>query len=89
MKIIVFSFIIIAWAPLYAPPLVFVANKELNASKEFVRLERIQQTNLYSYVKFVKARYILTKEIVWLSDKMPDAIELQTSMLILRKNDEN
>jgi len=90
MKIILFCLIAIGWIPLNADaPLVKVAQKELAASKKFVRLERIQQTNLYAYVKLVKARYILTKEIVWLSDKMPNAISIQSSMILLRNNDEN
>jgi len=69
--------------------LIPVTKKELELSKEFVKLERIQQTNLYTYVKLVKARYILTKEEVWVSRKITDAISIQSSMILLRNNDEN
>jgi len=90
MKIILFFLIAIVWIPLNADaPLVTVTKKELSASKKFVKLERIQQTNLYAYVKLVKARYILTRQTVWLTGKMNDAIDIQAKMIMLDKMYDN
>ncbi len=89
MKKIIILLLIVS-VSLYAKgELIPVTKEELDLSKEFVKLERIQQKNLYTYVKLVKNRYILTKEEVWVSRKITDAISLESSMILLRKNDEN
>ena len=82
MKKIVFFLTLLLSVLLYAePPLVKVAQEELDFSKRFVKLERHQQLKLYDYVKLVKARYILTKELVWVSGKIADAVSIQASMI--------
>ena len=86
MKKIVSIIILLMYLPLYAKkPLVVVANKELNYSKSFLRYERYQQRDLYALAKLLKKRYILTKEEKWLSNKITNAIYLQSTMISLTK----
>ena len=75
----------VAVQSIYGAPLVDVANEELEYSNKFVRLERIQQKNLFGYVKLVKAHYISIKEQVWLSAKIIDAIDVQSRMILVGK----
>ena len=91
MKKIIFLIIVTLMIPHYvvsAAPLVDVAKEELEKSKKFVKLERIQQKRLYDYVRLLRKRYLLTKELVWVSNQMVDAIYLQSSLLYL-KGDSN
>ena len=91
MKKIIFLIIVTLMIPHYvvsAAPLVKVAEKELGFSKTFVKLERIQQKRLYDYVRLLKKRYLLTKELVWVSNKIVDGVYLQSSLLYL-KGDSN
>lgn len=86
MKKIVFSIMLSLSMQVYAaPPLVKVTNKELEFSKKFLKLERYQQKNLYDYVRLLKARYILTREMVWVSTKIAEAISVQSSMILIQE----
>ena len=86
MRKIIFLITVILMTTYWAeaePPLVKVAQIELDKSKRFVKFERIQQKRLYDYVRLLRKRYLLTKEMVWVSDKIVEAIYLQSSLLYL------
>lgn len=65
--------------PLCKPALV-----EAEYSEHFLLLEQIRKDYLYAYVRLLKARYLLRKEIPWVSRNILDAIELQSRMSHLR-----
>jgi len=85
MKKIVFMMMLCMSMQVYAAPLVDVAEDELDFSKKFLKLERYQQKNLYDYVRLLKARYILTREMVWVSTKIAEAISVQSSMILIQE----
>jgi len=62
-----------------AEPLVSVAEKELEKSKHFLKLEKIRREHIYDYTKMVKARYLLTKKTPFLSDKISNGLTLKAS----------
>jgi hypothetical protein len=74
---------------LYAHPLDIPADKELKISKKFLRFEKIQKKHLYKYVRLVKARYLLQKEVPWVSKNILDAINIKAQLSYRRKYDEN
>jgi len=74
---------------LYAAPLDDVANKELAFAKKFLKFEKIQKKHLYNYVRLLKARYLVEKEIPWVSQNIFNAIYINTQMSSLRRDDEN
>ncbi len=65
------------------PPLVKVANDELIYSKRYMQFEKHQKNKLYDYVRLLKNRYILTREMVWQSEKISEAIYLQSALIRL------
>ena len=86
MKKIIFSIMLSLSMQVYAdPPLVKVTKEELEWSKKFLKLERYQQKNLYDYVRLLKARYILTREMVWVSTKLAEAKSVQLSMILIQE----
>jgi len=88
MKKIVFFIMLSLSMKIYAdkePPLVKVTKEELKWSKKFLKLERHQQKHLYDYVRLLKARYILTREMVWVSTKIAEAISVQSSMMLIQE----
>jgi len=87
MKKIMIMIVFIIFMPLHvnAADLVDIAKKELYFSKNFLKYERHQRKKLYAYVKLVKARYVSSKELVWVSNKIVDAIYLQSSMIRIIK----
>lgn len=87
MKKIVFSIMLSLSMHVYGAEayLVKVTDEELNLSKKFLKLERYQQKNLYDYVRLLKARYILTREMVWVSTKIAEAISVQSSMILIQE----
>ena len=88
MKKIVFFIMLSLSMKIYAdkePPLVKVTKEELKWSKKFLKLERYQQKNLYDYVRLLKARYILNREMVWVSTKIAEAISVQSSMILIEE----
>jgi len=80
--ILFFIFFIIA----NAADLDDVANKELEYSKHFLHLEVIQQVYLDRYVRLLKARYLLSKQMPWASNNILNAIDLKSRMIYLRNN---
>ena len=86
MKKIVLSIILSLSMKVYADkPLVKVAHEELKRSIKFLKLERHQQKNLYDYVRLLKSRYILTREMVWTSTKIVEAMSVQSSMILIKE----
>ena len=86
MKKIVFFIMLSLSMQVYAKaPLVKVTKKELKLSKKFLKLERHQQKNLYDYVRLLKSRYILTREMVWTSTKIVEAMSVQSSMILIKE----
>lgn len=64
-------------------PLVDVAQKELDYSKRYMQFEKHQKNKLYDYVRLLKNRYVLTREMVWQSEKISEAIYLQSALIRL------
>ena len=64
-------------------PLVDVAQEELNCSKRYMQFEKHQKNKLYDYVRLLKNRYVLTREMVWHSEKISEAIYLQSALIRL------
>jgi len=78
--------LLMLYVPLNAvAPLVKVAQLELDKSKIFLKYERHQRKKLYAYTKLVKVRYLLSKELVWVSTKIVDGIYLQSCMIRIMK----
>ena len=65
------------------PPLVDVADKELKFSIKYMKREKHQKNKLYDYVRLLKNRYVLTREMVWQSEKISEAIYLQSALIRL------
>ncbi len=65
------------------PPLVKVADDELKYSKRYMQFEKHQKNKLYDYVRLLKNRYVLTRELVWQSEKVSEAIYLQSALIRL------
>jgi len=86
MKRIVSFILLCVSIHLYAlPPLVDVADQELKDSIKFMKREKHQKNKLYDYVRLLKNRYLLTRETVWVSNKISDAVYLQSNILLLRE----
>lgn len=64
-------------------PLVDVAQEELDDSKRYMQFEKHQKNKLYDYVRLLKNRYVLTRELVWQSEKVSEAIYLQSALIRL------
>jgi len=89
MKKIIYISLLTLFIEAKKPPLVDVAQREEEFSIKYVNYERWQEKYLYDYVRLVKARYISTKEIIWLSHNIVEAIYLESKIIRLGQSYEN
>jgi len=83
MKKIVFYIMLTLFIPLSANSLVGVTHTESEDAINFVKNERYQQQQLYDYVRLLKEHYVLSKALVWTSNKIAEAIDIQFTMMTL------